>query len=334
MQRRRLVALVLAVTSMGISSVPVAARGPIVIGTGIHYRPLDPADILDRVDLPAVSKFPTPPFRVAAYQIRILAWANLPMNGQSLPRLSTPPNSDPSGIPYKVVNGKNYYSPGNIASDGIRFVDAYVRTGNSAYLDRARVRAAKLVEIGIPRSGALYLPYGFNYPFERLTAPWVSAYSQGLALSFFSRLYRVTGEYGYALTARAVFIAFRLLGPTLRHWVAYVSATDLWLEEYPSATPTHVLNGFNFALFGLYDYERLTRDPAATQFLQGGLATMRRRAAAYRVPGGISYYDLVHRTQHEHYHAVHIWQFADLAAISGETWFTNFAALLQADHPV
>lgn len=311
---------------------PSAAARDVVVSGTVRWTPLEAADIASRATVAPVSPISPRPFRVASYTIRTLAWADLPMNGLSLPRLATPPGADPVGIPYKVVNGKNYYSPGNIASDGVRFVDGYVRTGNPAYLDKARIRAAKLVQMGIAKDGALFLPYGFDYPAERLAAPWVSAYSQGFALSLFVRLFRVTGEARYAETARSVFLAFRHLGTNRRHWVSYVANEDLWLEEYPSSRPSHVLNGFNFAIFGLYDYERLTRDPAAAQLLQGALATMRRRAAAYRVAGGISLYDLVHRTQHEHYHEIHIDQLADLAAISGDAYFSQLSATFYADH--
>ena len=332
MIRVRLLVVALALIAASTGAVPVAAREPVVIGTGPVYTPLSDADIASRTTVLGYRPSSPAPFHVAAYSLRTLPWANLPMNGLSLPRLSTPPGADPSGIPYKVVLGKNYYSPGNIASDGIRFVDGYVRTGNPAYLEKARVRAAKLREIGIAKDGALYLPYGFNYPAESIRAPWVSAYSQGLALSFLVRLFRVTGEASYAETARLIFAAFRLLGPRRAHWVAYVLSGDLWLEEYPSARPTHVLNGFNFAIFGLYDYERLTRDAGAAQLLQAALATMRKRAISYRVPGGVSLYDLVHRTRHEHYHEIHIWQLAALGSISGDTYFTNLSATFRADH--
>jgi D-glucuronyl C5-epimerase C-terminus len=331
MRRARFGALALAIVSLTASALPVAARGPVTAGE-IRWTPLGAADLHDRATVAGVGPVSPRPFRVAAYAIRTVTWAALPNNGQTLPRLATPPGADPAGIPYKVVNGKNYYSPGNIASDGVRFVDAYVRTGNPAYLDKARLRAQKLEQIGIPKDGALFLPYGFDYPAEQLTAPWVSGYSQGFALSLFVRLYRVTGEYRYAEIARSVFMAFRLLGRNRAHWMSYVVDSDLWLEEYPSARPTHVFNGFNFALFGIYDYERLTRDAAAAQLLQGALATMRRRASAYRVPGGISLYDLVHRTRHEHYHEIHIWQLADLAAISGDAYFSQLSATFYADH--
>jgi D-glucuronyl C5-epimerase C-terminus len=329
---RRLLAVLFGIVIVAAWATPAAAREPIVVGTGPVYTPLGPEDIESRADLTRFRPFSPAPFRVASYSLRTLEWAALPLNGRSLPKLAPPPGADPDGIPYKIVNGKRYYSPGNIASDGIRFVDGYVRTGDPAYLSRARVRAARLVAIGIAKDGALYLPYDFDYPTESLHAPWVSAYSQGLALSFLVRLFRVTGEWRYADTARSIFAAFRLLGTRRVHWVAYVLSSDLWLEEYPSARPSHVLNGFNFAIFGLYDYERLTRDPAATQLVEAALSTMRRHAIDYRVPGGISYYDLTHRTQFAHYHEIHIWQLAALGAISGDAYFTKLSATLRADY--
>ena len=267
-----------------------------------------PGPILDRADLAPLPKFSTRPFAVAWVTIQTLAWADLPWHGKHLLSLKIAPGSDSNGIVFKVINGRRVYSPGNLASDGIRYLDGYVRTGDPAYLDRAVVRARKLSSMSRLSGGARYFPYMFDYANESLKAPWYSAYSQGFALSLFVRLYRVTGVQVWADRARETAMSFRRLGRVTKPWVAYVVDRRLWLEEYPSATPSHVLNGFNFALFGLYDYERLTRDPAAHDLLRGALRTMRSFGEAYRVPGGIGYYDLVHRTRHAKYHVIHTWQ--------------------------
>jgi hypothetical protein len=312
---------------------PLNDRGVIVVGQGPRYTPLGPEDIIDRADIPRAPAFATRPFRVTSYSLQTLEWAALSWNGLTMPSLAKPANSDADGIAYKVVDGRNYYSPGTLASRGVQFVDAYVRTGNPAYLDRAKVRAQKLVRMGIRVKDALYFPYPFDWPREGLEAPWVSGYAQGFALSLFVRLYRVTGEWNWADHARSTFMSFRQIRSGSRHWVAYAPTGDLWLEEYPARRPTHVLNGFCFALAGLYDYERLTRDPVANQMVQGGLSTMRRFAASYRLPGRLSLYDLVHRRQaSQHYHDIHVWQLADLGAISGDAYFRQLSASFDADH--
>src|SRR4051812_35687914 len=104
------------------------------------------------------------------------------MNGLALLSLKFAITSDPHGIPYKIVNGRRTYSPGNLGSDGLRYVDGFVRTGNKAYLDRAIARAQKLISISSLSGGGRYFPYAYDYATEKLVAPWYSAYSQGFAL--------------------------------------------------------------------------------------------------------------------------------------------------------
>lgn len=302
-------------------------------GGGARYTPLRESRIIASVEVSPARAFDPLPFNVRDGEIVTLAWADLPMNGLGLLGLTARPGTDQEGIEFKQVGNTYYYSPGQIAASGVRYVDAYVRTGNPAYLDRAVVRARKLLELGRRSGEALVFPYGFAWPTEGLAAGWVSGYSQGFALSLFVRLYRVTGDWTWMESAQAIFQSFRLLGPKRSSWVAYAPNRYLWLEQYPARTPTHVLNGHLYALFGLYDYERLTRDPAATQMLRGAIATVRRFGPSYRVPGEISLYDLVHRTQHGHYHRIVIDQLEELTTMTGDPWFAELAATFRADQP-
>ena len=73
------------------------------------------------------------------------------------------------------------------------------------------------------------------------------------------------------------------------------------------------------------------RDPAAAQLLQGALRTLRRHAGDYRVPGEISLYDLIHRTQHRSYHDTVVWQLRDLNVITRDPYFATLANVLDAD---
>lgn len=282
-----------------------------------------------------VTKLPVGVFRAAPYSLPRLAWRSLPYN--SLGFLSTKltaPGTDADGIPYKHVNGRLYYNPGTIAQQGCRYIDAYVRTGNPVYLDRAERRAHRLRHLGFRARGALWLGYWFSYPSEGLSAPWASALAQGGGLSFFVRLYRVTGDPADLATARALFLSFRMLGRSNKPWVAYVDASHyLRLEEYPGRRPAHVFNGANFGYFGVYDYAMLTGDPTAIKIARGHLTAMRKYAIRYRVPGGLSYYDLVHFTRTPHYHAVDTWQLGVLGRMGGGSYFTRLKTLFHADYP-
>ena len=324
----RLVSLLL-VSLLTIAPASALARERPV--TGDAYAPIDPATLIADATVSPDPLLPSGGFREATYGIKSLTWDRLPLNGRSLARLTRPDNADDDGIAYTVVNGRNYYHPGNIADEGIRFVDSYVRTGKSWYLDGAILRANKLRELGVVQNGALFIPYRFTYSAERLKAPWVSAYSQGLALSLFVRLYRVTGDKADLDTAQQVFRSFRPRTADSKFWVAYVRSGALWFEQYPSSRPTHVLNGFGFATLGVYDYERLTRDPAARQLLLAALSTIRHNAGKYRVPGEVSLYDLVHRTQLKHYHDHVVWQMRDFGVITRDPYFGALATALEAD---
>jgi hypothetical protein len=321
-----------ALVSLTLPVASVASADPSWAPTSTAAITFAPVLIRNRATLAPLPKFTIRPFAISLVTIQTLAWADLPLNGQTLLSLQVAAGADSDGIVYKVVDGRRVYSPGNLGNDGIRYLDGYVRTGDPAYLDRAVVRAKKLISLSRLSGGARYFPYMTDYPLEKLKAPWYSAYSQGFALSLFVRLYRVTGVQAWADRARETALSFRRLGRVTQPWVAYVLNSRLWLEEYPAATPTHVLNGFNFALFGLYDYERLTRDPAAKDLLRGALRTIRSFATTYRVPGGISYYDLVHRTRFAHYHLIHTWQLRALARISGDGWYGSMAAAYWRDY--
>lgn len=286
--------------------------------------------LIEKVAVIPVPPLPAGAFRAEGYRLPRLAWSALPFNGLSLLSTSrTRRHADEQGLPIAVTGGRRFYNPGNLATQGCRYLDGYVRTGDPVYLERAERRAAKLRELAFSARGGVWEAYRAS--FGGMRAPWVSALAQGGALSFFVRLYRVTGNPADLATARDLFLSFRALGRS-SPWVAYVdSAGYLRLEEYPSERPSHVFNGANFGYFGIYEYAMLTGDPTAIRFAQGHLTAMRHYAIRYRVPGGLSLYDLVHRAQSRHYHSVDAWQLSMLARMGGGPYFLGLSRRFLAD---
>ncbi len=64
-------------------------------------------------------------------------------------------------------------------------------------------------------------------------------------------------------------------------------------EEYPTEIPSLVLNGFMFALFGLYDFWKIAKDALAGRLYKMGEATLERMVAFYDL-GNNTAYDLTH----------------------------------------
>ena len=282
---------------------------------------------------PAPTPSPSPPpYRIGDFELARLPADEAPYAGQ---RFRYEPGEE--HIPMKEVNGKLYYQPAGLGYLAIRLIEEYRATDDRAQLEAAIEIAAKLREIAIESRGALFIPYDFDFAMhgiaaETLRAPWYSAMAQGLALSMYVRLYQATGERRYFDSADLTFRSLELLGPGSEPWVDYVEDGYLWLEEYPT-DKDHTLNGYLFALFGLYDYWNETGDARAEQLLLGSVTTIREYIAQYRHPGGMSYYCLRHKRQASKYHAIHIWQLDSLTALTGDPYFSEMARNFEADYP-
>ena len=91
----------------------------------------------------------------------------------------------------------------------------------------------------------------FAVPKYGLERGWISAMGQSQAISVLLRAAQLTGDKGYGQMAQAA------LGPLQTPVAAGGTQRDvggaLVLEEYPTATPAMVLNGWIFALWGVHE---------------------------------------------------------------------------------
>jgi hypothetical protein len=243
---------------------------------------------------------------------------------------------DRAGVPLFRNGGNSYYHPVILAQRALDLLDGYRRTHDHRYLDGARRVASRLVAMSSTVDGARYIPYGFDFALhghadETLQAPWYSGMAEGMALSVFSRLHALDGRASDLDIARSLFLALQPHGRT-GAWVTWVdSANYVWIEEYPGPRPDHTLNGFNFALYGLYDYVEETGDPAARRLFVGGLTTVIHYLPQFRQPGHISLYCLAHRVRSAKYHDIHVAQLRMLARMTGSPVLARYAALFDAD---
>jgi hypothetical protein len=284
-----------------------------------------------------------PPYTRHHFELVDLPLDHLSFTNELPPGLPPGKAATPQGIPLvRWRDGRLYVHPVALAINSLKRLDAYRDTGDRRQLEQALVQARYMRRTRIERAGAWWLPFWFDYQPESLKAPWFDAMSQGLSLSFFVRLYRVTGDEAHRQAADGIFASFRRLGPRQqdavrvpqRAWVAYVDERDnLWLEHYPRIDPDHVLNVHLHAINGLYEYWQLTRSPEARQLLEGALTTMRERAGQYRRLGRVSVYGMRTRTNHFHYHEVHVWQLRLLGRMTGDPWFTRLGIAMASDAP-
>jgi heparosan-N-sulfate-glucuronate 5-epimerase len=197
---------------------------------------------------------------------------------------------DKRGIPKVRYSFGTYYNPAVVARYGLAIIGAYLSTDRyHTARDLGRVRAiAEWLVTNQDRRGRWL--FAFNLELRaigtRVNAPWVSGMAQGVAMSFLTRAFRVTGDARY-LTAAA-----RALAPfarsTRRGGVVADLAGEPWYEEYPSVVPSHVLNGFMFSLIGLYDECRW--QPRACTLFNVGMRSLRLRIGRFDRGRGSYYY--------------------------------------------
>lgn len=275
----------------------------------------------------ATSGLPAVPYVVHSFNLQSLSWSQLWTNGGPIQPYAAGGHKDADGIPVrKWLDGKYYYSPVRIEIQAIVRLDSYVRTGNDAgYIPTLQKLADKLRELAIPSGDALFFPMPFDFAYGKLKAPWFNAMAQGYALSFFTRMYRVFGHQADLDTANAVFKSFQIMGPITGPWVSQPVNGYLWLEHYPKGKFLEVLNAHMHALFGLYDYWQQVGTPESRQILLGAISTMRHELPLFRRKGKTSAYCLVNPVYSLKYHWIHIHQVQELALVTGDQWFTDFA---------
>jgi hypothetical protein len=171
--------------------------------------------------------------------------------------------------------------------------------------------------------------YGFPMAHTyRVEAPWLSAMAQGEAASLLVRAARTLTE--PALEAAAIRAGRALVDPGMG-LIAETPEGPV-LQEYPTQPPSHVLNGWIFGLWGLYDLAASSAQNGerfATAF-DAGIDALAARLALYRVRPHWSRYDLFpHPIKHvasPFYHRLHIEQLLATDALAPRASIRQTAA--------
>ena len=161
----------------------------------------------------------------------------------------------------------------------------------------------------------------------RLKAPWYSALAQGQGISLLVRAHLETGQIGYLDGAKRAFVTF--LNNVDEGGVVYVDENGYtWFEEYIVFPPTHILNGFIWASWGVYDYFLATGDPRAQELFDRAVRTLAANLQRYDA-GFWSLYEQsgtwLKMMASPFYHRLHIVQLEVLYRMTGEEIFRHYA---------
>jgi putative cell wall-binding protein len=249
---------------------------------------------------------------------------------------------DANGVfKYEHSDGKLYDHPVGQAQYVVNMLRNYRLDADPLYLDLALANANRLLQRAVRHGGGIFFPYPFDWNLHgrgTMQAPWYSAMAQGIALSGFVRLHELTGEAKWLQAAHDTYASFLVRREAGKPWVVAIENGRLWLEEYPWVPFDHTFNGHNFAIWGLYDYWRLTGSTDARELTLGAISTSGRVAGTVRTPGGISHYCIAQscldrRVRNPPYHLTHIGQFIQLYRYTRGEAFARHADTFTADNP-
>jgi heparosan-N-sulfate-glucuronate 5-epimerase len=238
---------------------------------------------------------------------------------------------DATGIPLLDYHGQIglQYNPIAIAQYGLGNYNLWKCSGDQ---DRKRnfFLVADWLESHLEQNahGLAVWNHHFNWEYrDTLKAPWYSALAQGQGISALIRAYKESGKERYLEAAQRAFAGFQ--HPIESGGVAFTDMSgDLWFEEYIVFPPTHILNGFIWALWGVYDYWLATGDNSVQQLFARGVQTLLHNLARYDL-GFWSLYEQsgtrLPMVASAFYHRLHIVQLQLMHRLTGEDEFARVA---------
>lgn len=238
---------------------------------------------------------------------------------------------DEAGIPLLNYHGDTglQYNPIAISQYGLGNYNLFRRTGDLERRRKFMAVADWLVDNLEQNPDDLWVwNHHFDWEYRTLLkAPWYSGLAQGQGISTLVRAHRVKGDSVYLDAARRAFEPF--LVATDQGGVAHIDEEGhTWLEEYLVSPPTHILNGFIWASWGIYDYFLATGEPRARELFDQAIETIAANLRRYDI-GFWSLYEQsgtrLKMIASPFYHTLHIVQLQVLHRLTGEEEFQRYA---------
>ncbi|HEY1462090.1 MAG TPA: D-glucuronyl C5-epimerase family protein [Terriglobales bacterium] len=241
------------------------------------------------------------------------------------------PVHDAHGIPMLDYRGEigPQYNPISIAQWGLGNYNLFCQTQNSERRNKFILAAGWLcARLEQNAHGVWVWNHAFDWEYRTpLKAPWYSGLAQGQGISLLVRAFQQTGEKKYLDCADRAFESFQK--PMSEGGVTFTDAHgNIWFEEYIVSPPTHILNGFIWASWGIYDYFLATQNHDAYELFQIAVGTLRNNLDRYDL-GFWSLYEqsgtLLPMVASPFYHQLHIVQLRIMHRLTGEEIFAEYA---------
>jgi hypothetical protein len=238
---------------------------------------------------------------------------------------------DAAGIPMLDYHGAigSQYNPIAIAQYGLGNFNRYLQFGEAGRREKF-LNAADWLVSNLERNPHGLWVWNHKFDFEYrdlLRAPWYSGLAQGQGISLLVRAHLETRDGKYLDAAHRAFEPM-LVRVEQGGVISQDAVGNRWIEEYVVDPPTHILNGFLWALWGVYDFAVHTGDPRVWRVWQDSLATLKANLQLYDT----GYWSLYEQSgtrlkmlASPFYHRLHIVQLRVMAALTEDEFFSSYA---------
>ncbi len=240
---------------------------------------------------------------------------------------------DTAGIPMLDYHGAIglQYNPIAIAQCGLANYNRFCATNDE---DRWRktLQSADWLTANLEQNshGLWVWNHHFDWEYrDTLKSPWYSglAQAQGVSLLLRAHAHSKIKDEKYQRAADKAFVA--LSRSIAEGGVLFADEEkNLWIEEYIVNPPTHILNGFMWALWGVFDFWLARADAQAKVIFDRGVETLLHNLARYDT----GYWSLYEQSgarlkmlASPFYHRLHIVQLRVMSNLTGDARFTVVA---------
>ena len=238
---------------------------------------------------------------------------------------------DKIGIPMLDYHGKigRQYNPIAIAQWGLGNYNQFRRTRSPERESKFLLASNWLCDHLERNAGGMFVwNHHFDWEYRTpLRAPWYSALAQGQGISLLVRAFQETNNSTYLRLAEQAFASFQK--DVNAGGVSFTDPKDnIWFEEYIVSPPTHILNGFIWAAWGVYDFFLATKNSFAQELFTRAVKTLRENLISYDL-GFWSLYEqsgtFLPMVASPFYHHLHIVQLQVMHKLTGESIFASYA---------
>ena len=217
--------------------------------------------------------------------------------------------------------GETIYNPTMVAEWALITHDHYIHTKSDADLVDFKNQINWLVNTATEFGNDKVCWY-YNFDFGKEKAPWGSAISQGMAICALLRAYQFFKKQEYLDLAIK---SYNLLNLDYKKGGFKFSDEKwkLWFEE--DNFQQHILNGHIFALFGVYDLYRVTKEKKYHKAFMIGVDTIKDNIDIFDMGFNTKYDAISLYPANNSYHYTHITQFKVLYSITNDKFFKIYA---------